>query len=146
MSNIETVKRCCDVVAAFHAGYIELRDQKARDELKLRHADIVASIRFNRVTTAASLETLWTRIQGNEDMLDYVLRGTSRMRLLGAADEAEWQAMLDHMVESLAWCSIDPNMHKTIRDRAVTTTWLSTTFKQSPWYVFLYIGQLVLGT
>lgn len=146
MSNIETVKRCCDVVAAFHAGYIELRDQKARDELKLRHADVVASIRFNRVTTTASLETLWSRIQGNEDLLDYVLRGTSRMRLMGVADEAEWQSLLSHMVDSLAWCSTDPNMSKTIRERAVTAAWLNDTFKHSPWYVFLYIGQLVLGT
>jgi len=146
MSNIETVKRCCDVVAAFHAGYIELKGEKARDELKLRHADIVASIRFNRVTTTASLESLWTRIQGNEDMLDYVLRGTSRMRLMGVADDAEWQALTAHMVDSLAWCSTDENMSKTIRDRAVTADWLSKTFKQSPWYVFLYIGQLVLGT
>ena len=141
--SLTVVEKHGAIVQRFHDDYVREMVQSAREELEKDILDLRKGIRWYQTSVRTQLEEIWESIRTNERLLDYVMEGTSALRLHGLENDAEEQRLIDKIVLSWSWCSRSCQIDKQLSERAPSIEFSRSQLHSNCWLVFVYLIQYI---
>lgn len=142
MSYSETLDNLIRHVGDYRDQYIaEMAEAKQSDLIKALF-ELRVSVRWYQLTGDQQIKELWSKVRGDVELTDYVIRGTSALLMRFHENQAQWNNLTGQMAEAIGWVANDPRLGSEITERAPRMDQFKTAINGSPWLLFLYVETL----
>lgn len=144
MSNSKIIENHINIVQEYHLRYMGEISATSRDALAVKILDLRRGIRWFQQSVETHIRDIWSDIRKSEDLLDYVMTGTTELLLRGSPTQVEKQHLLEDLAESWSWSATGCDIDQTIRERSPAYTFAHQQLTKNQWLIFVYLLQFIV--